>query len=208
MASTYTDAGIELIGVGEQSNTWGATTNTNWRLIEELATGVVSINLTGLTSYNLTTTDGVTSNGRHFVVEFTGAPGATCTVTVNPDDLQKVYVVNNATDQTITITQGSGGDVDVPVSSKKIVYCDGGGSGAKVTDVTENLGISGNIDVSNISATTVSAPTISASTTLEIGSTWSVREDAGVLYFSSASGDVLNVTADGTLTTSGEIVVE
>jgi hypothetical protein len=56
MASTYTDAGIELIGVGEQSNTWGQTTNTNWRLMEEMVTGVVQINLNGLTSFNLTTT--------------------------------------------------------------------------------------------------------------------------------------------------------
>jgi len=151
MASTYTDAGIELIGVGEQANVWGQTTNTNWRLVEELATGVVSINLTGLSSFNLTTTNGVTSNGRHFVVEFTGTPGATCTVTVNPDDLQKVYIINNLTDQIVTVTQGSGGDVDVPAGSKKIVYCDGGGSGAEVTDVTENLSLSGEVNVTTFS---------------------------------------------------------
>jgi hypothetical protein len=147
MASTYTDAGIELIGIGEQSNTWGLTTNTNWRLMEEMVTGVVQISLNGLTSFNLTTTDGVTSNGRHLVVEFTGAPGATCTVSVVPDDMQKVYFINNATDQIITITQGSGNSVTVPVGTKKIVYCDGAGGGAAVTDLTENLSLSGQVDI-------------------------------------------------------------
>ena len=29
MASTYSDLKIELIGTGEQTGTWGATTNTN-----------------------------------------------------------------------------------------------------------------------------------------------------------------------------------
>jgi len=270
MASTYTDAGIELIAVGEQSNTWGLTTNTNWRLMEEMVAGVVSINLTGLTSSNLTVTDGATSNGRHMVVEFTGSPGATSTVTVNPDDMQKLYFINNATDQSVVLTQGSGGDVTVPAGTKKIVYCDGAGGGAAVTDLTENLAFFGALDLTSLSlngteitataselntldgitastselntldgvtastaelnvldGVTASASEInyldgatpgtltanktvvaSATGAIALGSTWSVREDAGVLYFNSASGDVISVDADGTLTTSGEIVVE
>jgi hypothetical protein len=303
MASTYTDAGIELIAVGEQSNTWGQTTNTNWRLMEEMATGVVQISLNGLSSYSLTTTDGVTSNGRHLVIEFTGAPGATCTVSVVPDDMQKLYFINNATDQSVVITQGSGGDVTVPAGTKKIVYCDGAGGGAAVADLTENLavgslilngvtvtasaseinildGVTATTEEINIldgvTATTneinildgvtastaelnildgVTASTeeinildgitattselntldgVTASATeinyldgaipgtlvedkavvasdtgvIALGSTWSVREDSGTLYFNSASGDVLTVDSDGTLTTSGEIVVE
>jgi len=290
MASTYTDAGIELIGIGEQSNTWGLTTNTNWRLMEEMVAGVVSINLTGLTSSNLTVTDGATSNGRHMVVEFTGSPGATSTVTVNPDDMQKLYFINNATDQSVVITQGSGGDVTVPAGTKKIVYCDGAGGGAAVTDLTENLAVGSLIldgveitasaselnildgvtasteeinildgvtastaelnildgvtasteeinildgitattsELNTLDGVTASATEInyldgaapgtlaankavvaSAASAIALGSTWSVREESGVLYFSSASGDVLTVASDGTLTTSGEIVVE
>lgn len=155
MASTYTDAGIELIGIGEQSNTWGLTTNTNWRLMEEMVTGVVQISLNGLTSFNLTTTDGVTSNGRHAIIEFTGAPGAAATVTVNPDDLQKLYFINNATSEPVTITQGSGNSVTVPVGTKKIVYCDGAGGGAAVTDLTENLSLSGEVNVTTLKINSV-----------------------------------------------------
>ena len=46
MASTYTtNLGIEKIGTGEQSGTWGDTTNTNLDLIDEAVNGIISITL-------------------------------------------------------------------------------------------------------------------------------------------------------------------
>jgi hypothetical protein len=144
MASTYTPAGIELIADGEQSGTWGQTTNTNWELVEELATGVVSISLTGLTTYTLTTTDGVSTEGRHAIVKFTGSPGGTSTVTVSPNDMQKIYWIVNASDQSVIMTQGSGGNVTVLADSKKVMYCDGAGAGAAVVDLSQDLDIAFN----------------------------------------------------------------
>jgi hypothetical protein len=142
MASTYTPAGIELIGDGEQSTTWGDTTNTNWELIEELATGGTSVALSSAT-HTLTTTDGVTSPGRHAVITFTGSPGATCVVTVSPNDMQKVYFIKNNSDEIVTIKQGTGSTVNVGAGSKGIVFCDGAGAGAAVTSISpstvENL---------------------------------------------------------------------
>jgi hypothetical protein len=143
MASTYTPAGIELIADGEQSGTWGQTTNTNWELIEELATGLVSITLTG-TTYTLTTSDGTSSEGRHAIIKFTGSPGGTCTVTVSPNDMQKVYWIVNTSDQTVTLTQGSGSNVSVLAGSKKVMYCDGAGAGAAVVDLSQDLDIAFN----------------------------------------------------------------
>ena len=138
MASTYTAAGIELIADGEQSTTWGDTTNTNWELIEEMIGGVVSISLSS-TTYTLTTTDGASSNGRHAVVVFTGSPGGTCTVTVSPNDMQKVYFIVNNSDQTVTLSQGSGANVSVSASKTKVVYCDGAGAGAAVVDISNGF---------------------------------------------------------------------
>lgn len=138
MASTYTPAGIELIGDGEQSTTWGDTTNTNWELIEELATGGVSITLSSST-YTLTTIDGATSNGRHAVITFTGSPGATCVVTVSPNDMQKLYFIRNTSDQTVTMKQGTGSTVDVTAGKSAIVHCNGAGSGAAVVSVSDGL---------------------------------------------------------------------
>lgn len=138
MASTYTLGGIELIADGEQSGTWGQTTNTNWQLMEEMVAGVVSIPLVAST-YTLTTTDGATSNGRHAVVIFTGTPGSTCVVTVSPNDMQKVYHILNNSNQTVTIKQGTGTSVDITANTSAIVYCDGGGTGANTVNVTGSL---------------------------------------------------------------------
>jgi hypothetical protein len=134
MASTYTAAGIQLITTGEQNNTWGATTNTNWNLIEELVAGVISIALSS-TTYTLTTSDGSLSEGRHAVIIFTGSPGGTCTVTVSPNDLQKVYFIRNDSDQTVTLTQGSGGNVSITSGKKAIVSCDGAGASAAIVEL-------------------------------------------------------------------------
>jgi len=138
MASTYTLGGIELIADGEQSGTWGQTTNTNWQLMEEMVAGVVSIPLTSST-YTLTTTDGATSNGRHAVIIFTGSPGSTCVVTVSPNDMQKVYHILKNSNQTETVKQGTGTSVDITANTSAIVYCDGGGAGANTVNVTGSL---------------------------------------------------------------------
>jgi len=131
MASTYSNTGIELIADGEQSGTWGQTTNTNWQLIEELATGVVAVALTA-TTHTLTTSDGASSVGRHAVVVFTGSPGGTCTVTVSPNDMQKIYFIKNDADEDVIMSQGSGANVTVASGTTQIIYCDGGGATAAV----------------------------------------------------------------------------
>ena len=148
MASTYTaNLGIEKIGSGEQSGTWGTTTNTNFDIVDRATNGVGSISLSG-TTHTLTTTDGTLSDGGFRVLEFTGALGANNTVTISPNDQDKFYIVKNATTDSgssgpysVILTQGSGGNVTVPNGFFKIVYADGAGSGAKVTDVTSALDI-------------------------------------------------------------------
>ena len=46
MGSTYTtNGGIEKIGSGEQSGTWGDTTNTNFDIIDKLTNGVTEIDV-------------------------------------------------------------------------------------------------------------------------------------------------------------------
>ena len=63
MVSTYTtNGGIEKIGSGEQSGTWGDTTNTNFDIIDKLTNGVIDITLSG-TTHTLTTSDGSVSDG-------------------------------------------------------------------------------------------------------------------------------------------------
>ena len=141
MASTYTsNTGIEKIGAGEQAGTWGTTTNNNLDIIDRAINGVGSITLSG-TTHTLTTSDGTLSDGGFKVLVLGGSPSGTNTITISPNDQDKVYIVQNGTSQTATFTQGSGGNVSVPAGSKKIIFADGAGSGAAVTDVTNALDI-------------------------------------------------------------------
>ena len=141
MASTYTaNSGIEKIGAGEQAGTWGNTTNNNLDILDRAISGVGAITLSG-TTHTLTTSDGTLSDGGFAVLVLGGSPSGTNTITISPNDQDKVYIVQNGTSQTVTFTQGSGANVSLVAGSKKIIFADGAGSGAAVTDVTDALDV-------------------------------------------------------------------
>jgi hypothetical protein len=136
MASTYTvNTGIELIANGEQSGTWGTTTNVNLEIIDRLTNGVGAITLSG-TTHTLTTSDGTLSDGQFKVLVFGGSPSGTNTVTISPNDQDKQYFILNSSGQSVVLTQGSGGNVTIANGKSAIVFADGGGAGAAVTDLT------------------------------------------------------------------------
>lgn len=140
MPSSYTqNTGIELIANGEQSTTWGTTTNTNFDIIDRAISGVGSIALSGTTS-TLSTVDGdETSDGLNRVLVLGGTPSGPHTITVSPNNSQKLYIVQNDSGETVTFTQGSGGNVSIATGTSKIIFCDGAGAAAEVTDVTGSL---------------------------------------------------------------------
>jgi len=139
MASTYTvNTGIELIANGEQSGTWGNTTNTNLQIVDRLTSGVGSIALSG-TTHTLSTSDGALSDGQYKVLVFGGSPSGTNTVTVSPNDQSKQYFIVNNSGESIIISQGSGASVTIADGSTDIIYCDGAGSGAAVTSFSTDL---------------------------------------------------------------------
>lgn len=139
MASTYTvNTGIELIANGEQSGTWGSTTNTNLQIVDRLTSGVGAITLSG-TTHTLSTSDGALSDGQYKVLVFGGSPSGTNTVTVSPNDQSKQYFIVNNSGQSVVISQGSGASVTIVDGSTAIIYCDGAGSGAAVTSFGTDL---------------------------------------------------------------------
>lgn len=136
MASTYTvNSGIEKPGSGEQSGTWGATTNTNFDIIDRLSNGVGAITLSG-TTHTLTTSDGSLSDGHYKVLVLGGSPSGTNTITISPNDQDKLYFVYNNTNQSASFSQGSGSNATVLAGDFGIVFADGAGSGAAVTLMT------------------------------------------------------------------------
>lgn len=150
MPSTYTtNNGIELIATGEQSGTWGDTTNTNLSLLDTSLDGQVSITLaaTGSSgSPNLLPIDnGATSNGRNRLVIFAdgGDLGGTAFVQLTPNDAEKIiYIRNNLSgSRSILVFQGTynaSNDYEVPAGTTAVVYFDGGGTGAVAANVFNN----------------------------------------------------------------------
>jgi hypothetical protein len=138
MSSTYTGSGIEKIATGEQSGSWGNTTNTNFDIIDRLVNGVGTITLSG-TTHTLTTTDGTLSDGMFRVLVLSGSPSGTNTITVSPNDAAHLYFVQNDSGQDAIFSQGSGANVTVGNGDSKIIYCNGAGSGAAVSDFTSDL---------------------------------------------------------------------
>lgn len=131
---------LELMTTGEKSGQWGEITNVNMRILDRATKGVGTITLS-TTNYSLDTGDYTLSEGHYAVLVFAGNPGGTCTVTINPSDQQKVFVVRNTTPNNVVLTQGSGGDVTIPTGKATLIYANGCGSGAAVVDITPLLGV-------------------------------------------------------------------
>jgi len=188
MPSTYTsNNGIEKIGTGEQSGTWGSTTNTNFDIIDRAINGVGSITLSG-TTHTLTTSDGSSSDGHYKVLVLGGSPTGTNTITISPNDQDKLYFVHNTTSQTATFTQGSGSNASVAAGDSAIIYADGAGAASAVVNLTDQLAVSsggssdfsalqvGSVDVVDLSSTqTLTNKTL---TTAELGSSTATTQSA------------------------------
>lgn len=139
MPSTFTNnGGIELPADGEKDGTWGDVVNLNMQIVDRLTNGVGAISLVG-TSHTLTTANGILADGQYGLLVFGGSPSGTNTVTIEPNDAEKIYFVRNATAQSVVMTQGSGGDVTIPAGANAVVYANGAGTGATVADFTANL---------------------------------------------------------------------
>lgn len=135
MASTYSNLKIELIGTGEQSGTWGSTTNTNLgTAIEEAICESADVTFSSSNvTLTLTDTNG-SQTARHLRLNLTGTAGGPLDLTVPA--IEKNYIVYNGTDGVITVKNPTGADeVDVPVGKSIEVYSTGTG----VVPVTTHL---------------------------------------------------------------------
>ena len=217
MASTYTtNTGIELITNGEQSDTGGDTTNTNLQIIDRLTNGVGSITLSG-TTHTLTTSDGALSDGQYSVLVFGGSPTGTNTVTISPNDQQKVYFVKNSSGESVILTQGSGGNVTVADGEAAIVYADGGGSGAAVVDISflaldanGDLSLGAQVQAASYVETVATATGTTPSLDLSTANSFTITTSGNTTFtfdYSSINlttddsyGFILKITAGGTHT--------
>jgi hypothetical protein len=166
MASSFTtNFGFEEIVTGEQSGTWGTTTNFNFDILDRI-TSYKAVALSDAATATLTVREAspgeATENlqdGMFRVVKFTGSLAQTCTITIAPNTTTAWFIFENATTDTgssgpysLIFTQGSGANITLQNGKNTIVYCDGAGSGAIVYDAVANLQLS-TLQLSTLDAT-------------------------------------------------------
>tara|TARA_R110002050_G_scaffold70613_5_gene152247 strand:- start:1168 stop:1848 length:681 start_codon:yes stop_codon:yes gene_type:complete len=199
MATYTTNGGITKIATGDESGTWGNTTNLNFDILDRLTNGVGAITLSG-TTHTLTTSDGALSDGQYRVLVLSGSPSGTNTITVAPNDSQKFYVVKNNSGQSAIFSQGSGANVTVANGNTAFIYCDGAGSGAAVVDLTATIPATGSLLAANNLSDVANAGTSRTNLGVAIGSNV-LAYDANLQAFVTA---LTLPTSDGT---SGQALV-
>ena len=130
MASTYsTNTKLELISTGEKAGQWGGITNTNLQILEQSATGVLSVDMAAA-SITLALTDGATSNGKNIYLRLYGTLAANRTLTM-PVTANRVWFIKDDTNRngtnkyTLSVLTASGAAQAVPVGATMLCKSDG-----------------------------------------------------------------------------------
>ena len=153
MATYVNNLRLKEIATGDESGTWGTSTNTNLELIGESLGYATQAAFSSDADATTTVADGATDPARALYLKVTSGASltATRTLTIGPNTVSRVMWIENATSgsQSINISQGSGANVTIPTGAAKIVYLDGAGSGAAVVDAL------GQVDVGDGTVTSV-----------------------------------------------------
>jgi DUF2075 family protein len=210
MASTYVnDLRLNEMATGDASGSWGTVTNTNLELIgEAFSYGTETI---GDADSTLTIADGAADAARSFYLKITSSVDLTTTriVTLAPNTVSKVWMIENATtgSQVITIKQGSGATINVPNGQVKMIATDGAGSGGAVLDLLVDVDLTGTTTLVNLDVS--GAVDIAGDLTLSAGGDGALRftaassvkvldNDAAALVFEEADNAYMTfVTTDG-----------
>ena len=138
MATYVNDLRLKEIATGDESGTWGTSTNTNLELIGEALGYNTQDCFSSDADATTTVADGSSDPARamYFKVTSSATLSATRTLTIGPNTISRVMFIENATtgSQSIAISQGSGANVTIATGKTAVVYLDGAGSGAAVVD--------------------------------------------------------------------------
>jgi hypothetical protein len=138
MASTYSDLKIELIGTGEQSGTWGTTTNNNLgnAALGEAITGSADVTFaSGDVTVTLTDTN-ASQTARNLRLNLAGTTGGARSLILGSGcQIEKLYLINNTCADAITVKNTSGTGIAVPAGKSMFVF----NNGTNVVDAVTHL---------------------------------------------------------------------
>lgn len=139
MASTFSSLKFELIGTGDQTGTWGATTNTNvGTAIEQAIAGMAPLTAGNFTANvaTLTLTDTNAAQNARALALVVSNGSLSAAGTINVPAVQKPYIIinNDAWDVTVKVSGLTG--VLVPAGKRTVVYNNGTDVGEEISYLT------------------------------------------------------------------------
>lgn len=154
MPSTYSpNLRIELIANGEQSGSWGTTTNTNLgTVIEDAVAGYVSVLVTSA-NQALTAANGSADQSRNAIIDLTTSTAADFSVYIPP--VSKLYLVRNSSAYTATIycstslgnTTAAGTGVAIPAGKTCLIWTEGTNVSQQINYIAGALEAAGTFSV-------------------------------------------------------------
>ena len=137
MASTYSDLKIELIGTGDQTGTWGSTTNNNFSVaISEAITGSADVAFSSADVTITLTDSNAAQTARNLRLNLTGTSGGARNLILGSGcQIEKLYVINNGLSDAVTVKNTTGTGIAVPAGKTMFVF----NNGTNVVDVTTYL---------------------------------------------------------------------
>jgi hypothetical protein len=148
MASSYSDLKIELIGTGEQTGTWGTTTNNNFSVaVGEAITGSADVAFSSAdVTVTLTDTNSA-QTARNLRLNLTGTSGGARQLILGSGcQIEKLYLINNGLADAVTVKNTSGTGIAVPAGKSMFVYNNG-------TNVVEAVTGAVNLSVGTLAVT-------------------------------------------------------
>ena len=108
MATYVNNLRLKEIATGDESGTWGTSTNTNLELIADAFGSGTEAITTNADTHTTTIADGSADEGRAIYLKYTGTRDSACTITLAPNTINKLWIIENATSgsQNIIISQG------------------------------------------------------------------------------------------------------
>jgi hypothetical protein len=124
MASTYSDLKIELIGTGEQTGTWGATTNNNFSVaVGEAITGSADVAFSSADVTVTLTDTNAAQTARNLRLNLTGTSGGARNLILGSGcQIEKLYLINNGLADAVTVKNTSGSGIAVPAGKSMFVF--------------------------------------------------------------------------------------
>ena len=148
MATYNNDLRLKEIATGDESGTWGTSTNANLGLVAD-ALSFGTKQMTANADITFTMPNAAADGTRSLYLKITSAVSLTAprAVTIGPNTVSKVWIIENSTTggQAITIRQGSGASVSIATGAKAIVYSDGGGAAASVVNANPTSSSNGTV---------------------------------------------------------------